>query len=193
MPLTHVAAPLTRLLHLTWWALLLRGLLAIAFGVLTWLQPALSMAALVLSFGLFVLVDGVLAVYAAWRGRHADRHWWLVLLWGLAGVVVGVLSFVAPAVTAVVMTLYIGAWALVTGLVQLVAAVRLRREMDGEWLLIVLGLVSVVFGIYTLLQPQASLLALLGVLATYAVVLGLLLVALAWRVRQARQRLRQSL
>src|SRR5256885_8792661 len=82
--------------------------------------------ALPISFGAFTFVDGLLGVYSAIQGRDQMRHWWVLLLWGLAGVVVGVLTVVAPGVTALVMTLYIGAWALVTGLLQIVAAVRLR-------------------------------------------------------------------
>lgn len=105
-------------------------------------------------------------------------------LWGLAGVVVGVLTVVAPGVTALVMTLYIGAWALVTGLLQIVAAVRLRKEITGEWLLILGGVLSVLFGAFVLAQPGAGMMAMLWVLATYAVVFGVLMVLLSFKLKK---------
>ena len=176
--------PLSTILHRTWWVLLLRGLVAIAFGVLTWVQPAVSLAALVLTFGAFTFVDGLLGVYSANQGRDQMRHWWVLLLWGLAGVVVGVLTVVAPGVTALVMTLYIGAWALVTGLLQIVAAVRLRKEITGEWLLILGGVLSVLFGAFVLAQPGAGMMAMLWVLATYAVIFGVLMVLLSFKLKK---------
>lgn len=108
----------------------------------------------------------------------------VLLLWGLAGVVVGVLTVVAPGVTALVMTLYIGAWALVTGLLQIVAAVRLRKEITGEWLLILGGVLSVLFGAFVLAQPGAGMMAMLWVLATYAVVFGVLMVLLSFKLKK---------
>jgi uncharacterized membrane protein HdeD (DUF308 family) len=125
--------PLSTILHRTWWVLLLRGLVAIAFGVLTWAQPAVSLAALVLTFGAFTFVDGLLGVYSAIQGRDQMRHWWVLLLWGLAGVVVGVLTVVAPGVTA---------------------------------------------------QPGAGMMAMLWVLATYAVIFGVLMVLLSFKLKK---------
>lgn len=175
---------LSAMLQRSWWALLLRGLAAIAFGLLTWLQPAASAAALLLVFGIYVFVDGVLGVYTAIRSRGASRYWWVVLLWGLTGVVVGVLTVLNPVVTAWVLTIYIGAWALITGLMQIIAAVRLRKEIQGEWVLVLSGLVSVLFGGLVLAQPGAGMMAMLWLLATYAVVFGLLMVILAFKVKK---------
>lgn len=175
---------LSAMLQRSWWALLLRGLAAIAFGLLTWLQPAASAAALLLVFGIYVLVDGVLGVYTAIRSRGASRYWWVVLLWGLTGVVVGVLTVLNPVVTAWVLTIYVGAWALITGLMQIIAAVRLRKEIQGEWVLVLSGLVSVLFGGLVLAQPGAGMMAMLWLLATYAVVFGLLMVILAFKVKK---------
>ncbi|GGH63560.1 hypothetical protein GCM10010975_29490 [Comamonas phosphati] len=182
-----VAVPsLSIMLHRTWWVLLLRGLVAIAFGVLTWLQPAASAAALVLVlvFGAYVFVDGLLGVYAAIRSRQQSRHWWVILLWGLTGVVVGVLTVVKPAITALVLTMYIGAWALITGVMQVVAAIRLRKEIEGEWVLVLGGVISVLFGCFVLAQPGAGMMAMLWVLAAYAVAFGVLMVILALKIRK---------
>jgi len=172
------------MLHRSWWVLLLRGAAAIIFGVLTWMQPAASAAALVLVFGAYVFVDGLLGIYTAIKSRHQSRHWWVVLLWGLTGVVVGVLTVVNPAITALVLTIYIGVWALMTGVLQIVAALRLRKEIEGEWLLVLGGLLSVLFGIFVLMQPGAGMMAMLWVLATYAVIFGVLMVILAFKIKK---------
>lgn len=180
-----VATPsLSIMLHRTWWVLLLRGLVAIVFGVLTWLQPAASAAALVLVFGVYVFVDGLLGVYAAINSRRQSRHWWVILLWGLTGVVVGLLTVVKPAITALVLTMYIGAWALITGVMQIIAAIRLRKEIEGEWVLVLGGLISVLLGGFVLAQPGAGMMAMLWVLALYAVAFGVLMVILAFKIRK---------
>lgn len=173
------------MLRRSWWVLLLRGVAAIVFGVLTWMQPVASAAALVLIFGAYVFVDGLLGVYSAFKSRNESRHWWVLLLWGLTGIVFGVLTVINPAITALVLTIYIGVWALITGVVEIVAALRLRKEIEGEWLLILGGLISVVFGIFLLVQPGAGMMALLWVIATYAVIFGVLMVILAFKVKKA--------
>lgn len=172
------------MLRRSWWVLLLRGAAAIVFGVLTWMQPAASAAALVLIFGAYVFVDGVLGVYSAIKSRNESRHWWMVLLWGLTGVVFGVLTVINPAITALVLTIYIGVWALITGVVEIVAALRLRKEIEGEWLLVLGGLISVLFGAFVLAQPGAGMMAMLWVIATYAVIFGVLMVLLAFKVKK---------
>ena len=184
----RLAAVLSR----AWWVLLLRGLIAILFGVLTWRQPGISLAALVLLFGGYSLVDGVLAVWAAIMGREEHEDWWVVLLWGLIGAGVGILTLLAPGVTAVALLFYIAIWAIASGIVQIVAAIRLRREIEGEWLLVLGGLASVAFGIVLMTQPVAGALALLWLIATFAVIFGVILVILSFRVRRFAGRLAGS-
>ena len=148
----NLAAALGR----NWWLLLLRGLVAIVFALLTWAQPGVSLAALVLVFGIYVLADGLLGVWSAIAKRRDNRHWWLLLLWGLVGIVVGVMTFIMPGITGLVLLMYIAAWAVITGVLQIVAAIRLRKEIKGEWLMILSGLVSVAFGVLLFLQPGAG-------------------------------------
>jgi uncharacterized membrane protein HdeD (DUF308 family) len=179
----HLATTLFR----NWWVLLLRGLIAIAFGVLTWLQPGISLAALVLLFGAYTLADGVLGVWTAITGRKQYEDWWVLLLWGLVDIGVGILTFVAPGVTALALLFYIAIWAIATGVLEIVVAIRLRREIKGEWLLILSGLASVVFGALLMAQPGAGALALLGLIAAYAVIFGVMLVILAFRLRRLRR------
>lgn len=176
----NLAAALGR----NWWLLLVRGLVAIVFALLTWAQPGVSLAALVLVFGIYVLADGLLGVWSAIAKRRDNRHWWLLLLWGLVGIVVGVMTFIMPGITGLVLLMYIAAWAVITGVLQIVAAIRLRKEIKGEWLLILSGLVSVAFGVLLLLQPGAGALAVAWIIAAYAFIFGVLMVLLAFKVRK---------
>ena len=176
----NLAAALGR----NWWLLLVRGLVAIVFALLTWAQPGVSLAALVLVFGIYVLADGLLGVWSAIAKRRDNRHWWLLLLWGLVGIVVGVMTFIMPGITGLVLLMYIAAWAVITGVLQIVAAIRLRKEIKGEWLMILSGLVSVAFGVLLFLQPGAGALAVAWIIAAYAFIFGVLLVLLAFKVRK---------
>jgi uncharacterized membrane protein HdeD (DUF308 family) len=167
-----------------WWVLLLRGVVTIAFGVLIWLQPGVSLVTLLLLFGAFSMADGVLGVWGAVAGRKKNEDWWALLLWGLVGIGVGILTFAAPGVTAIALLFYIAIWAITTGVLQIVAAIRLRKEIQGEWLLILAGLASVVFGVLLMAQPGSGALALLWLIAAYAVAFGVILVILALKVRR---------
>ena len=176
----NLAAALGR----NWWLLLLRGLVAIVFALLTWAQPGVSLAALVLVFGIYVLADGLLGVWSAIAKRRDNRHWWLLLLWGLVGIVVGVMTFIMPGITGLVLLMYIAAWAIVTGVLQIVAAFRLRKEIQGEWLMGLMGVLSVAFGLLLVAQPGAGALAVAWVIATYAFIFGALTVMMAFKVRK---------
>ena len=178
-----VEKQLATILSRNWWVLLLRGLIAIVFGVLVWFQPGISLVALVLLFGAYTLADGILGIWTAVTGRKEHEHWWVLLLWGLIGVGVGILTFLVPGVTALALLFYIAIWAIATGVLEIVAAIRLRREITGEWLLIVGGLASVVFGVLLMARPAAGALALLWLIGTYAVIFGVLLVILAFKAR----------
>ena len=180
LPATDLAAAMAR----NWWVLLLRGIVAIVFAVLTWMQPGISLAALVLVFGIYVLADGILGIWAAFSGRQENRHWWVLLLWGLVSVAVGVLTFVNPGITGLVLLMYIAAWAVITGVLQIVAAIRLRKEIQGEWLMGLSGLLSIVFGGLLVARPGAGALAVAWIIAAYAFIFGVLLVMLAFKVRK---------
>jgi len=174
---------LASILHRGWWLLLLRGLAAIAFGVLTWFQPGISLAVLILFFGVYSLVDGVLSTFTAIGGRKQNEYWWMLLLRGLVGIGVGLITFIAPGVTALALLFYIALWAIATGVLEIAVAIRLRKEIRGELVLMLAGLASVIFGVVLVTRPGAGALALLWLIATYAVVFGVLLVIVALRAR----------
>lgn len=181
--MNRVENPLAAILQRGWWLLLLRGIVAIAFGVLTWVQPGISAVALVLLFGAFAFADGVLGTWTALAGRADHEYWWLVLLRGLLGIGVGILAFVEPGVLALALIFYIAIWAIATGVLEIAAAIRLRREIQGEWLLILSGLISVIFGVVLVAHPGAGALALLWLIASFAIVFGVVLVILAFKAR----------
>ncbi|MGH7681290.1 MAG: HdeD family acid-resistance protein [Candidatus Eiseniibacteriota bacterium] len=166
-----------------WWMLLLRGLIAIAFGVLTWMQPAITLVALVTLFGAYAIVDGALAVWVAITGRKENDHWGVLLLGGLLGIGVGILTFMAPGITALALLFYIAIWAIGTGVLAIAAAIRLRKEIQGEFFLILAGLASVAFGVMLIMRPGAGALSVLSLIAAFAVAFGLMMVILAFNVR----------
>lgn len=187
-----VETRLASILSLTWWVLMLRGVLAIVFGVITWRQPEISVALLVLFFGAYILADGVLGVYSAVAGRKQHDDWWVLLIWALISIGVGVLTFLAPGVTALALLFYIAIWAIATGVLQILAGIRLRKQIQGEWLLILGGLASVIFGAFLMAQPVAGALAMAWVIAAYAVLFGIVLVFLAFKVRTFGQHIARA-
>ena len=167
-----------------WRVLLLRGVVAIVFALLAWLLPGITLTALVLVFGIYVEVDGMLGVWMAIASRKSNPHWWMLLLWGLAGILVGLLTFVMPHLTALALLMVIAAWAILVGVMQVMAAWRLRKEITGEWLLGLGGLLSILFGALMAWNPGAGALAVLWLIATYAFIFGVLMVVLALRTRR---------
>jgi uncharacterized membrane protein HdeD (DUF308 family) len=171
------------ILSRNWWLMLLRGLVAIGFGVLVFAKPQISLLALVYLFGVFVLVDGILGVSVAVHGRNELDSWGVLLLWGLLGIGVGALAFVRPDITALALLFYIALWAIATGILEIAAAIRLREVIKNEWLLILAGLVSVAFGVWLIARPEAGAQAVLWAIGAYAILLGVLLVLFAFKIR----------
>jgi uncharacterized membrane protein HdeD (DUF308 family) len=169
-----------------WWVLLLRGIAAIVFGVLAFVWPGLTLVTLVLLYGAFALVDGVLSLIAAFSGSAKPvPTWWLVVV-GFLGIAVGLVTFLWPGITAILLVLFIGAWALVHGIFEIIGAIQLRKEIDNEWMLILGGVLSVLFGAVVLIAPGAGALGLVWAIAAYSIVFGIVFVALALRLRSHR-------
>lgn len=168
-----------------WWAVAVRGVLAVAFGLVALIWPDITLRVLVLLFGFYALVDGLLALAAALMGgrQASSRRGWLVFE-GVTGVAAGVFTFLWPGITALVLLYLIAAWAVVTGLLEVATAVVLRRELRGEWLLALSGIVSVAFGLYLAVRPEEGAIAVVWVIGLYAIVFGVALVALGVRLRQ---------
>jgi uncharacterized membrane protein HdeD (DUF308 family) len=165
-----------------WWLILLRGLCAILFGALTFVWPGVSLFTLVLFYGAFALVDGIFALAAAVTGNTPTPRWWLAVV-GVLGIAAGILTFLWPGLTAVVLLIFIACWAIATGVMQIVGAIQLRKEIKDEWLLIAGGALSIVFGFILLTQPGVGALALLYVIGAYAILYGVLLLWFSLRLR----------
>lgn len=167
-----------------WWLLAARGAIAIAFGVLAIAWPALTLLTLAALFAAFALLGGAVCMVGAIQYRHKDRHWWLPLLLGAVSVAAGVLATFHPAITLLTLIVLMGANALVGGMLDIVSAIRVRKRIRGEWLLLLSGLVSLVFGLVVLLFPLgAGALMLATMIGAYAILSGVLLLCMAVRVR----------
>lgn len=170
-----------------WWLVLLRGIAAIVFGVLAFIWPGITLLTLVILYGIYALFDGVVAIAAAIRGEgggmNAGPRWWLAVV-GVLGILAGLFTFFWPAITALVLLIFIGVWSLLNGIFTIVGAIRLRKEIDNEWWLVLNGALSVLFGLAVMVMPSAGALAIVWLIGTYAILFGALLVGFALRLRK---------
>jgi len=172
-----------QLLASTWDMFLVRGILAILFGVATLLMPGITLVVLVVLFGAYALVDGVVLSIVAIKNHKNDSNWWLMLLTGLVSIAAGVVTFAWPGITTVTLFYVIVAYAIATGISEVIYAIRFRKEIEGEWLLVLDGILSVGFGILLIAQPIPGALAVLWMIGVYAIAYGAMLVVLAFRLR----------
>ena len=166
-----------------WWLVLLRGIAAVLFGVLALAWPGLTLLTLILLYGAYALADGVIAIIAAITGNALVGRWWLAIV-GIVGVAVGALTFMLPGITALILLYTMAGWAVAIGALQIIGAIRLRKEIDNEWFLILSGAISVLFGLGVMLHPGAGALALVWVIGTYAIIAGVLYIGLAFRLKK---------
>jgi uncharacterized membrane protein HdeD (DUF308 family) len=182
---TVIAFP--QLVARNWWLFLLRGLAAITFGVLSLIWPGISLVTLVLLFGAYALVDGVFALAAAIVGRgNAELRWWLVLV-GLLGIGVSTTTFLWPGLTALMLLYFIAGWVIATGVLQIVGAVELRKAIEDEWWLILDGALSVVVGVLLFIMPGPGAVALIWLIAVFAVAFGILMVGFAFKIKNFKK------
>lgn len=175
-----------------WWAVALRGAAAIIFGIIALFWPPAAVAALVAVFGAYALVDGILNLVAAVRAGRSGQRWGALVFEGIVSVLVGILTFFYPSVTALALVLFVAAWSLVTGVAEVVAAIKLRKAIEGEWLLALSGMLSVAFGILLFISPYFGAIAIAIWIGAYSVVFGALLVGLALRLRSWALRQQQT-
>ncbi len=167
-----------------WRLILVRGVAAIVFGILCFVWPAISLLALVLLYGAYTIVDGLSAII--WGAR--SRWTWMVVV-GVVSVLGGLIAFFWPGITALALLYLIAAWAIVRGVSEIVAALHLRRHLTDEWLLAGSGALSILFGVLVALFPGAGAIALVWAIGAFAVILGILAVSLALRLRSLQQRM----
>lgn len=170
-----------------WWVPVVRGVAAILFGVLAIVAPSISLLALVLSWGAYALVDGAFNVIQATRGARAGRSWGWLLFEGVVSIAAGALTFAYPAMTALALLTVIAVWAVLTGIAEIAAAIRLRRAITGEWMLAASGVLSIAFGVLLLVYPSTGALAILWIIGLYAIAFGLLLIGVGLRLNRWRR------
>ncbi|NDJ18136.1 HdeD family acid-resistance protein [Myxacorys almedinensis] len=177
---------LGRRLSRNWWTLVLRGAIAVLFGLFALFLPGITLTSLVFLFGAFALGGGILLIISAFRDRVRGASGWVLLLNGVISVAIGVLAFIYPGLTALSLLYLIAAWAVVTGIFEIIAAIQLREEISTEWLLAIAGIASIAFGILLAVYPGAGALALVWIIAGYALFFGILLMILGFRLRNWR-------
>ena len=166
-----------------WWAVVLRGAVAVLFGILLLAQPKISLIFLIVLWGAYAVADGIFSLVSAVRAGRAGHRWGALALVGVTGILAGILAWVMPGITALVLTFLIGAWAIIVGVLQIVAAIDLRKEIRGEFWLGLAGLISIAFGILVFANPGAGILAIVWLIGIYAILFGVTLFALGFRLR----------
>jgi uncharacterized membrane protein HdeD (DUF308 family) len=166
-----------------WWSLVLRGVLALILGFVAFAWPGITLGALVLLFGVYALVDGIMAIIGAWRASRAHERWGALVLEGIVGIAAAVVTVLWPAITALALVYLIATWAIVTGVLELTAAVRLRQVISGEWLMALSGIASILFGILAIIVPLAGAVGIAFMFGFYQVFFGVLLISLGFRLR----------
>jgi len=171
-------------LRSNWWAIVLRGVVAILLAIVTFMVPGITIAFLVTLFGVYTLIDGVFAIVSTIKAVAGHRRWGAFLLEGILGILVGLYAILFPAAAAAIFVTIFAFWAVITGVLEIMAALRLRRHLPGEWLLILTGVVSILFGILLFAQPIAGAVFLVWMIASYGLIFGILLIVVGLRLRR---------
>jgi uncharacterized membrane protein HdeD (DUF308 family) len=166
-----------------WWAWLIRGIAAVIFGILAWLWPGLTWITIAIFFGAYALVDGVFAIVATVRSAERQQPWWPLLIEGIIGILIAAITFYDVRITIVALYLTIAVWAFLTGIFELVAAVQLRKIIANEIWLIIGGIASIAFGVLMLLYPIIAAIAIIYIIAAYAIVFGVIMIGFSFRLR----------
>jgi uncharacterized membrane protein HdeD (DUF308 family) len=175
-----------------WWVLLLRGICALLFGLMAFAWPGITLTALIILFGVYALLDGLVAVALALSGKADGRAWWEMLTVGLLGIAAGVATFIWPALTAVVLLVMIAIWSILRGIFEIAASIKLCKVIEHEWLLGTAGVLSIAFGVVLLMRPMLGALAVMWIIGAYAILFGVIAIALSLRLRGMKRHLEAS-
>ncbi|HVW91189.1 MAG TPA: HdeD family acid-resistance protein [Devosia sp.] len=180
--------PSVRIMADNWWLVLVRGIIAILFGIAALALPGLTLLSLTLLWGAFALIDGAFALWHGITGRteSGGMRWWLAIV-GIIGILAGIVTFVAPVAVTAALLLYIGIWAIIVGAMEIWGAIWLRREIENEWWLGLAGALTILFGVILLFEPAAGALGIVWLIAAFGIIVGISLVALAFRLRSFRR------
>jgi uncharacterized membrane protein HdeD (DUF308 family) len=186
---SHFVAVL--LLAQLWWTFILRGVLGILFGVMVIVFPGIGLTAIILVFAAWALVGGASSLIGAWRSR-TQRDWWVGLFEGLAGLAAGIVAIMLPAAAALALLFIVAGWAIVTGVLQIWMAVRLREQISGEIWMGLSGLISILFGLFLVIFPGTGILSVLLLVGIFSILMGVPMVLLGWRLRSIHSQARRQ-
>jgi uncharacterized membrane protein HdeD (DUF308 family) len=167
-----------------WWALMIRGIAAVVFGIFAFAWPGPTIFAIVILFGAYAFVDGVFAIVAAVRAAQSHERWWPFLLEGIVGVAIAAITYFEPHVTAFALYFTIAAWAFLTGILEIAAGLQLRKQIANEVWLILGGIFSLLFGVLMLWRPMTGAIAVVWVIGAYAIMFGIAMIGLSFRLRK---------
>jgi len=171
-----------------WWIVALRGALAVIIGIIAFFFPGITLVVLIAIFGSFVLLEGSLLLIAGIRSRKENERWWILIFQGLLSLGVAIITFVAPMATALALLYLMAAWAIASGVIEVVAAMRLRKEVKGEWILVLDGVITILFGLALILAPDVGLLVWIWMIGGFKLASGILLIILAFKLKRFRTR-----
>jgi uncharacterized membrane protein HdeD (DUF308 family) len=174
---------MVQILTRNWWTWLIRGIAAVIFGILAWLWPGLTWVTIAIFFGAYALVDGVFAIIATFRAAETQQRWWPFLIEGIVGILIAAITFYDVRITLLALYFTIAAWAFLTGILEIVAAIQLRRHIANEIWLIIGGIASIAFGALMVWFPLAGMLAIIWLIAAYAIVFGFIMIGFSFRLR----------
>jgi len=166
-----------------WWHFAVRGVLTIVFGIVALIWPNVTILALVLLFGAFVLTDGIFTVATGIASRKYFKRWWALLLEGLTGIVIAAITFIWPNITGLALMYFIAGWAILTGIFEIAAAIEFRNLIPGEWTTVLMGMLSIIFGILLFVSPSAGALGIVWAIGSYAIFFGIMEIVFAFRLR----------
>lgn len=169
----------------SWWLLLIRGLAAIVFGILALIWPGITLLVLVIFFGAYALISGLFELFAGFRHGTRSRAW--LIISGIIGILAGIVAFLWPGITSLALLYLVAFWAIFTGVSEIVAGVHLRKVIDNEWMFIVGGILSVIFGVLLLVWPGAGMLSLVWLIGVFVILYGIAMIALSFRVKNFTQ------
>lgn len=167
-----------------WWLFVLRGVMAVIFAILAFIWPALTLSVLVVFLGAYLFVDGLFSLVHGFRVIKKDSHWWVLVLEGVLGIAAGLVALFMPGITVVFLITLIAVWCLITGLLEIILAIRLRKELTNEWMLVVAGIFSIIFGILLFAQPLAGVVVIAWWLGAYALLFGFFLILVGMRLKK---------
>lgn len=172
-----------RLMATKWWAVALRGLVSVIFGIFAFAWPQFTAAIMVMFFGVYVLIDGLFALIASFATHGGLARWWLLLVEGILGIILGVIFLAHPAFTAAFLIILIAIWAIVTGIIEIVLAITYAKIVPDNWLMILTGILSLIFGFLLMKNPAAGVMAVIWIIGIYAVLFGMLVIAAGFTLR----------